>query len=264
MLATMDPALLVALGEPNRLRIVELLADAPRPVGEIAAALDLRQPQATKHLQTLHRAGLVTVHPLGRRRIYALRREPLRELASWLAGFASDHPSEGELERYAAAIAAEGAHGDAPPDRSLAFARRFPATPVAVWNAWTRAEEVVRWWAPDHFTVVECEVAAVPGGALRIVMAEGDGTRYAAVGRFLDLERPASLRFELAPVDAEGSPLFAAVHRLRLRRRRGSTELSLEMDVTRARPEAAPALAGLEPGWRQLLDNLERHLAADR
>ena len=76
----MNATLLAALAEPNRLRIVGLLGAAPRSVGEIAAALRLRQPQVTKHLQTLERAGVVTVHPLGRRRIYALRRETLREL----------------------------------------------------------------------------------------------------------------------------------------------------------------------------------------
>ena len=50
---------LVALAEPNRLRIVELLGRQPRTVGEIAAALALRQPQVTKHLQTLEHAGVV-------------------------------------------------------------------------------------------------------------------------------------------------------------------------------------------------------------
>jgi DNA-binding MarR family transcriptional regulator len=37
--------------------MVRLLAATPRPVGEIALALDLRQPQVTKHLQTLERVG---------------------------------------------------------------------------------------------------------------------------------------------------------------------------------------------------------------
>jgi DNA-binding transcriptional ArsR family regulator len=72
-----DVLVLAALAEPNRLRIVELLGEAPRPVGEIATALGLRQPQVTKHLQTLERAGLVRVHPLGQRRVYVLRRSPL-------------------------------------------------------------------------------------------------------------------------------------------------------------------------------------------
>src|SRR5690348_14784000 len=100
----MDPALLAALAEPNRLRIVELLAAAPRAVGEVAVQTGLRQPQATKHLQALERAGLVTVHPLGRRRIYALRRDGLRELRAWLERFDADHPSEDVLAQYAGAI----------------------------------------------------------------------------------------------------------------------------------------------------------------
>ena len=96
-----------ALAEPNRLRIVALLERSPRSVGEIAQELELRQPQATKHLQTLQRAGLVTLHPLGTRRIYALRREPLRALRRWLEPFERAEPDEAVLERYQRAIEAE-------------------------------------------------------------------------------------------------------------------------------------------------------------
>src|SRR5215217_8656254 len=117
----MDPDTLAALAEPNRLRIVELLEKAPRAVGEIAALLELRQPQATKHLQTLQRAGLVTMHPLGQRRIYALHREPLRELRRWLEPFEIDHPSEDVLEQYRRAIEAEQQHPDPGTPRTLAF-----------------------------------------------------------------------------------------------------------------------------------------------
>src|SRR2546428_5247339 len=120
----MDGAFLAALAEPNRLRIVELLNVAPRAVGEIASKLDLRQPQVTKHLQALERAGLVSMHPLGQRRIYALRREALRELQQWVAGFAADHPSEDVLVRYQAAIEAERALTAHPggPDDARTFA----------------------------------------------------------------------------------------------------------------------------------------------
>ena len=90
----MDAQLFSALNEPNRLRIVELLNSAPRSVGEVAAQLGLRQPQTTKHLQTLQRAGLVTMHPLGQRRIYALRRERFRELLDWLETLAPESPSD--------------------------------------------------------------------------------------------------------------------------------------------------------------------------
>ncbi len=75
---------LVALAEPNRLRIIELLRDGPRPVGEIGDRLRLRQPQTSKHLRVLKEAGLVDVRPDAQRRVYQLRAQPLRDLDTWL------------------------------------------------------------------------------------------------------------------------------------------------------------------------------------
>jgi DNA-binding transcriptional ArsR family regulator len=80
-------ATLTALAEPNRLRIVELLRDKPRPVGEIAKRLRLRQPQVSKHLRVLSDAGLVDVRPVAQQRIYELRSEPFDELDTWLETF---------------------------------------------------------------------------------------------------------------------------------------------------------------------------------
>ncbi len=76
-------ATLAALAEPNRLRIVELLRDGPRAVGEISERLELRQPQVSKHLQHLKTAGLVVVHPVAQQRVYELRAAPLAELHAW-------------------------------------------------------------------------------------------------------------------------------------------------------------------------------------
>ncbi|ANE45771.1 TrmB family transcriptional regulator [Paenibacillus swuensis] len=78
---------LTALAEPNRLQIVELLRDEPLSVGEIAERLNLRQPQASKHLKVLMEAGLVEVHPVANRRIYKLRPQPFQELDTWLDAF---------------------------------------------------------------------------------------------------------------------------------------------------------------------------------
>jgi DNA-binding transcriptional ArsR family regulator len=73
-----------ALAEPNRLQIVELLLDGPRPVGDLVHRLRLRQPQVSKHLRVLSAAGLVAVRVDAQRRIYALRPAPLQQLEVWL------------------------------------------------------------------------------------------------------------------------------------------------------------------------------------
>jgi DNA-binding transcriptional ArsR family regulator len=78
---------LSAIAEPNRMRIVELLRDGPRPVGEIARRLRLRQPQVSKHLRILTDAGLVRVRPLAQQRVYQLQAKPFRDLGSWLETF---------------------------------------------------------------------------------------------------------------------------------------------------------------------------------
>ncbi|CAG7629276.1 ArsR/SmtB family transcription factor [Paenibacillus allorhizosphaerae] len=80
----MDITTFSALAEPHRLRIVELLLDGPLTVGDIADRLQLRQPQASKHLRVLLDAGLVEVHAEANRRNYKLRLEPFQQLDAWL------------------------------------------------------------------------------------------------------------------------------------------------------------------------------------
>ena len=75
---------LAALADAARWRIVELLAERPRSVGVVGELTGLRQPQASKHLQTLERAGLVVSRKSGQRRIYALQTEVLRAVVSEL------------------------------------------------------------------------------------------------------------------------------------------------------------------------------------
>ena len=72
------------LAEPARRRILDLLLERPRPVGELVDHLGLTQPGTSKHLRVLREAGLVEVRPQAQRRVYALTPEPLAELDEWL------------------------------------------------------------------------------------------------------------------------------------------------------------------------------------
>ena len=73
-----------ALAEPHRRTILDLLRDGERSVGELVAELDLSQPGVSKHLGVLRDAGLVSARAEGRRRLYALRPEPLADVDAWL------------------------------------------------------------------------------------------------------------------------------------------------------------------------------------
>ncbi|WP_411348541.1 ArsR/SmtB family transcription factor [Paenibacillus sp. WLX2291] len=82
-------ATLQALAEPNRMHIVELLRSGPLTVGEIAEQLNLLQPQTSKHLRALNKAGLVQVQAEANRRIYRLEPEPFVSLQGWLKPYLS-------------------------------------------------------------------------------------------------------------------------------------------------------------------------------
>jgi len=261
----MDVALFAALAEPNRLRIVELLNEHPCSVGEVAATLWLRQPQVTKHLHALARAGLVTAHPLGQRRIYALERKRLRALRGWLDRFDADHPEEDVLEQYRRAIEAEHAQAERDPSsaegRVLSLSRSLPTTASVLWRYWTSAQLLREWLAPEHFTVADCEVDAVAGGRLHIVLQEGDGSRHAASGRFISLAAPRTLSFELAALGPDGEPLLWATYDVALDERADGTDLSLDARITSSTDAAAPAVAGMRLGWEQCLTKLARAIA---
>ena len=248
----MNVSVLVALAEPNRLRIVELLAVAPRTVGEIASVLELRQPQVTKHLQTLERAGLVEVHPLGRRRVCALRRPALGELARWAAGLAVPGPDDVALARYGAAISAVAA-ADATP---VTIHRTVPADRTAVWRAFTEPAVASRWWYPRHFTVERFRLDPRIGGALELVLREGDGSLHHAAGQVHALDPPRLIGFTLDPTDPDGRTLFTARHDVRLTTVDSGTEVELTLTPVDVRAGADAALGGLGIGWEQLLDKL--------
>jgi DNA-binding transcriptional ArsR family regulator len=74
----------VAVAEPSRRQILDLLRGGQRSVNELVERVRLSQPGVSKHLRVLREAGLVDVRPDGRRRLYALRAQPLAELDAWL------------------------------------------------------------------------------------------------------------------------------------------------------------------------------------
>ena len=79
--------LLRALGDPARLRVVELLSQAPRRAGELADDLGMSPQTMSKHLRLLLAAGIVDDERRqedARVRIFRLRRESVVAVQAWL------------------------------------------------------------------------------------------------------------------------------------------------------------------------------------
>jgi DNA-binding transcriptional ArsR family regulator len=84
---TYEPDAWTALGDPTRKAILELLADRPRAVGELAGELPVSRPAVSQHLKVLKEAGLVVDRPVGTRRIYRVDPDGLAALRADLERF---------------------------------------------------------------------------------------------------------------------------------------------------------------------------------
>lgn len=73
-----------ALSDPNRLRIVGLLAHRPHSVEELAMVLDLKAPTVSHHTKKLVGAGLVEGQVDGHYHVYSLRLDQMQATARQL------------------------------------------------------------------------------------------------------------------------------------------------------------------------------------
>jgi DNA-binding transcriptional ArsR family regulator len=75
---------LLAIADPTRRRIVELLAQREHTAGELVEEFDLSAPAISQHLNVLREAGLVTTRAEGQSRIQTLKPDGFDELDAWL------------------------------------------------------------------------------------------------------------------------------------------------------------------------------------
>ena len=80
-----DP--LTAAAEPNRRRIMQLLAAQPRTVSEVAAEFPVTRSAISQHLLVLADAGLVEAEKVGRQRIYRVLPSGLQKLQAEIDRF---------------------------------------------------------------------------------------------------------------------------------------------------------------------------------
>ena len=267
-------AVLTALADPARWHLVTLLAERPRPVGVLAQLAGARQPQTTKHLQTLERAGIVTSQRSGQRRIYALQSAPLRDLAAvlgQLAGTAEQAGSRESFDRYGLSLNAERLAADDAgwaDGRSFTFTRSLPTAPETLWAYLTDASLLAQWWTPEDLRISELVFDAKPGG--RIVQEYRDVEDIedadVVVGRaegVVDAVRPHEhLAYRLSPQLPGGGTAFTTHVDLTVRPTSAGADLRLELRVSDSATEAADFIAGIEIGFGQSLDRLVAVIAA--
>ncbi len=81
-------------------------------------------------------------------------------------------------------------------DRELVATRTFDGPARLVFEAWTKPELIMRWWAPESFGIsfVSCETDVRTGGSYRFVFRHaGSEQPMAFFGRYIDVTPPSRL-----------------------------------------------------------------------
>jgi len=128
--------------------------------------------------------------------------------------------------------------------------KRLPASPEAVFDAWTDPASLAAWMTPVGRAQVELDLRI--GGTFRIVMI-GEGREIEHTGRYLEIDPPRRLVFTWQSPYTGRAPSRVT---LTVARAGSTSELTLVH-------EELPPDAGIshEGGWSQILERLAGHLA---
>jgi DNA-binding transcriptional ArsR family regulator len=99
------------LGDPTRVRILTLLAERERTVGELVTALGSLQGRVSSHLACLRWCGMVASRREGRSAYYRLADQRIRQILDLALGFVDDQDQQIELCRI---IDQDASHVPAP------------------------------------------------------------------------------------------------------------------------------------------------------
>ena len=146
-----------------------------------------------------------------------------------------------------------------PPDPTvLRLERTFKAPARAVFDAWTSAEALRRWWpaGPDWDTpVVEVDVRV--GGRLRLVMRSPDGQEFGGGGEYVEVTPPHRLVFTWK-WDGDWAKGAQVVEVDFAEQANGATTVVM----TNRGLEDEESQRSHRDGWQASFDNLDRVLAA--
>jgi uncharacterized protein YndB with AHSA1/START domain len=143
----------------------------------------------------------------------------------------------------------------------LKISRTFHIPRKIVFQAWSSADHIKRWFSPANCTVPEARVDMRPGGVFQVRMCGPDGIDHWSRGSFVEVSPYDRLVLDLHVSDGDGRALFRAFTEVDFADVPGGTRMDVRQTYTFASPtEAAWAMALAPQGWEQTLDKLNAEL----
>ena len=153
---------------------------------------------------------------------------------------------------------------------TIKIERTFAAPRELVFDAWTKPEYLLRWYAPHGCTIEFATIDVRPGGRFHSCIRNPRFGDCWCVGAYREVVRPERIVFTLATADSAGNEIdpVKAGHDPRWPRAtvvtvtfvdmHGATKLTLEQNVS----EALAKHTGAHPSWLEMLDRLAALIGA--
>ena len=143
-----------------------------------------------------------------------------------------------------------------PNDRQIVVTRLFDAPRAVVFEAWTKAEHVTRWWDPSGVPLAICEIDLRPNGAFRWVNRAPDGGEgHSFSGIYREIAPPEKLVFTSPSDPGQGGTLVFTEEGKK-------TKLTLTIECATRKDRDALLQMRVDAGTAQTLENLAAYLPA--
>jgi uncharacterized protein YndB with AHSA1/START domain len=146
----------------------------------------------------------------------------------------------------------------------LRLSRVLHARPETVFQAWSSAEHVKRWFAPETFTIPEAKVEMRVGGPFEVCMRSPAGEQHWVRGTFVEVTPHTRLVIDMHVTDAAGKEIFRAYTEVAFAEALGGTRMDVVQTYTLSDPSLAWMVQGAPEGWRSTLDKLEQEVVRMR
>ena len=146
---------------------------------------------------------------------------------------------------------------------AITVSRNFAAPREIVFEAWSSADHMKRWFCPADFIVPEATVDFRAGGTCDVCMRSPDGVDYWSRGHYIEVAPPERLMFETSAMFG-GTKGFTARTSVTFESRGTGTHMTVHQSYEVHDPKFMGAISGAPEGWRTTLDKLEKEVARIR
>lgn len=146
-------------------------------------------------------------------------------------------------------------------EKLLVVERLFDAPRDLVYECYTSADHIKRWWGPNEFPTVYCTIDFRVGGTWHYCMKGPDGTEAWGIGTYTEIVRPEVLAYRDAFSDEKGSIVPPEMDiRMTFTEANGQTLVRSSSAFADSESRQAVLDMGMEEGMNQTLDHLDTYL----